>query len=232
MCRSHRSRSCPSRRATSRRTLSRPPTRPRPTTPAAPASRLPVCPVRQSERRCRSRRPATSCSARSAAAAWGVVFRARDLSLNRDVAVKLLQDKYAPGSLAAKRFTEEARITGQLQHPGIPPVHQVGTFPDGRPFLVMKLIKGHTLADILASRERERPEGDSPEVSRGSLVAVFEQVCQAVAYAHNRGVIHRDLKPANVMVGAFGEVQVMDWGLAKFRADGRADTAEAATAST
>src|SRR5262245_53723616 len=152
----------------------------------------------------------------------GIVFRARDTRLNRDVAVKVLQDKYAPGSMAARRFTEEAQITGQLQHPGIPPVHEVGTLSDGRPFLVMKLIKGRTLADILA-------DGTS---TRGNLVAAFEQVCQAVAYAHNRGVIHRDLKPHNVMVGQFGEVQVMDWGLAKFRTDTRAESAGAATAST
>src|SRR5262249_22198278 len=125
-------------------------------------------------------------------------------------------------SLVGRRFLNEARITGQLQHPGIPPVHEVGELPDGRPFLVMKLIKGRTLADILA---------DGTE-SRGALVAAFEQVCQAVAYAHNHGVVPRDLKPANVMAGAFGEVQVMDWGLAKFRAETRADSAEATVAST
>jgi serine/threonine protein kinase len=152
----------------------------------------------------------------------GVVYRARDIRLGRDVAVKLLQEKYTAGSLAARRFIDEARITGQLQHPAIPPVHQVGELPDGRPFLAMKLIKGRTLATILEARS----------LSRGALVAVFEQVCQAVAYAHNHGVVHRDLKPGNVMVGAFGEVQVMDWGLAKFRNDARAESAEAATAST
>jgi len=135
----------------------------------------------------------------------GVVYRARDRAFDRDVAVKLLQDRYPSGSPVARRFLDEARITGQLQHPAIPPVHQLGTLPDGRPFLVMKLIKGDTLADLLAAAP-----GD-----RGRFVAVFAQVCQAVAYAHARKVIHRDLKPANVMVGAFGEVQVMDWGLAK-----------------
>jgi Flp pilus assembly protein TadD/serine/threonine protein kinase len=152
----------------------------------------------------------------------GVVYRGRDLTLSRDVAVKLLQDRYALTSLAGRRFVDEAKITGQLQHPGIPPVHEVGELPDGRPFLVMKLIKGRTLAKLIL-------EGSE---NRGSLVAAFEQVCQAVAYAHNHGVVHRDLKPANVMVGAFGEVQVMDWGLAKFRAETRADSAEASIAST
>jgi tetratricopeptide (TPR) repeat protein len=143
----------------------------------------------------------------------GVVYRARDLSLERDVAVKVLALKFAPGSAVAKRFLTEARITGQLQHPGIPAVHQVGTLPDGRPFLAMKLIRGRTLDAMLK---------DQAGTDRGRLVAVFEQICQALAYAHAHRVIHRDLKPSNVMVGAFGEVQVMDWGLAKVLACGAA----------
>jgi tetratricopeptide (TPR) repeat protein len=143
----------------------------------------------------------------------GVVYRARDRSLDRDVAVKLLQDRYPADSHAARRFLDEARITAQLQHPGIPPVHEVGVLPDGRPFLAMKLIKGRTLGELL--KERADPSAD-----RGRFLAVFEQVCQAVGYAHAHQVIHRDLKPSNVMVGAFGEVQVMDWGLAKLLAGG------------
>lgn len=135
----------------------------------------------------------------------GVVFRAREIAFDRDVAIKLLSDHFPHDSPAARRFIDEARITGQLQHPAIPPVHHIGATPDRRPFLVMKLIKGDTLSELLA--------GDSAD--RGRFVAVFAQVCHAVAYAHARNVIHRDLKPANVMVGAFGEVQVMDWGLAK-----------------
>src|SRR5262245_13790096 len=138
----------------------------------------------------------------------GVVYRARDLSLDRDVAVKLLQDSYPADSPVARRFTDEARITAQLQHPGVPAVYRVGALPDGRPFLAMKLIKGRTLA----ARLGERPD---PAADRGRFVAIFEQVCQALAYAHSLRVIHRDLKPSNVMVGKFGEVQVMDWGLAK-----------------
>jgi tRNA A-37 threonylcarbamoyl transferase component Bud32/tetratricopeptide (TPR) repeat protein len=138
----------------------------------------------------------------------GVVYRARDASLDRDVAVKVLQYRAAPNSSAARRFLDEARITAQLQHPGIPAVHQVGALPDGRPFLAMKLIKGRTLDEL----SRERPD---PSADLGRFVAVFENIAQAVGYAHSRGVIHRDLKPANLMVGAFGEVQVMDWGLAK-----------------
>src|SRR5262249_29890403 len=119
-----------------------------------------------------------------------------------------LQQEFAPDSGIARRFADEARITAQLQHPGIPPVHDLGTLPDGRPFLAMKLIKGQNLNQLLAD------PADVP-AERGRLVAVVEQVCQALAYAHSHGVVHRDLKPANVMVGAFGEVQVMDWGLAK-----------------
>jgi tetratricopeptide (TPR) repeat protein len=138
----------------------------------------------------------------------GIIHRATDTVLGREVAVKVLLEKYTPESWAAVRFAGEARITGQLQHPSIPPVHDLGTLPDGRPFLAMKLIKGRTLDENLKA-------GPDPASDRGRFVAVFEQVCQALAYAHSHDVIHRDLKPANVMVGAFGEVQVMDWGLAK-----------------
>jgi tetratricopeptide (TPR) repeat protein len=138
----------------------------------------------------------------------GVICRAIDTTLGREVAVKALQDRFAPSSGTARRFADEARITAQLQHPAIPPVHDYGTLPDGRPFLAMKLIKGSTLDDLLSQRADAAAE-------RGRFVAVFEQVCQAVAYAHAHQVIHRDLKPSNIMVGAFGEVQVMDWGLAK-----------------
>jgi serine/threonine protein kinase len=138
----------------------------------------------------------------------GVVYRATDLALGREVAIKVLQDRFDPRSETARRFLAEARITAQLQHPGIPAVHRVGTLPDGRPFLAMKLIKGRTLDVLFKEGRTER------------LLAAFEHVCQAVAYAHDHKVIHRDLKPSNVMVGAFGEVQVMDWGLAKILTDG------------
>jgi serine/threonine-protein kinase len=109
---------------------------------------------------------------------------------------------------AEQRFLREARLTGALQHPGIVPVHNLGRLADGRLFYTMKLVRGRTLAELL------RDEPDGPE-RLPRLLAVVEKVCQAVAYAHSRGVIHRDLKPSNVMVGQFGEVQVMDWGLAK-----------------
>jgi tetratricopeptide (TPR) repeat protein len=138
----------------------------------------------------------------------GVVYCARDESLGRDVAVKVLHQRYLGDPLVSQRFVDEARITAQLQHPGIPPVFEVGRLDDERPYLAMKLIKGRTLEDLL----KERTELAS---DRGRFLAVFQQVCQAVGYAHSKHILHRDLKPANVMVGAFGEVQVMDWGLAK-----------------
>src|SRR5262249_19247012 len=145
----------------------------------------------------------------------GVVYCACDESLGRDVAVKVLHERYSASSLVGQRFVDEARITAQLQHPGIPPVFEVGRLDDGRPYLAMKLINGRTLADLL--KERRDPASD-----RGRFLAMFEQICQAVAFAHSKHVLHRDLKPANVMVGAFGEVQVMDWGLAKLISPGRA----------
>jgi tetratricopeptide (TPR) repeat protein len=144
----------------------------------------------------------------------GVVYRARDLGMNREVAVKILLDKFAPDSTTAERFVCEAQITGQLQHPGIPAVYHVGRLADGRPFLAMKLIKGETLNVLL---KRGRPP---------NALAVFEAIAQAVGYAHAHEVIHRDLKPGNVMVGSFGEVQVMDWGLAKVLARGAASRGE------
>jgi tetratricopeptide (TPR) repeat protein len=135
----------------------------------------------------------------------GVVYRARDRLLNRVVGLKTLIST-EPDEPIVQRFCAEAHITGQLQHPNIPPVHDLGTLPDGRPFLAMKLVNGRTLAAILA--DPARPADFDP------LVAL-EFVCQAMGYAHGERVIHRDLKPSNVMVGAHGEVQVMDWGIAR-----------------
>lgn len=142
----------------------------------------------------------------------GVVYRAFDPSFGRDVAIKLIHEHYARRPAAARRFIDEAQITGKLQHPGIPPVHELGTLPDGRPFLAMKLIQGRTLAALIDDAFSEQTP-TAAEHSR--LLVIFESICQSVAYAHSRGVIHRDLKPLNIMVGEFGEVQVMDWGLAK-----------------
>jgi eukaryotic-like serine/threonine-protein kinase len=138
----------------------------------------------------------------------GDVYRALDTALGWEVALKVLHERFAPDSAAVRQFIDAAQIMGQLQHPGIPPVHDIGALPDGRPFFVMKLIRGRTLQDVLD----ERPD---PVAERDRFLAVFEQVCQTVAYAHAKGVIHRDLKPAHVMIGAFGEVQVLGWGAAR-----------------
>jgi tetratricopeptide (TPR) repeat protein len=138
----------------------------------------------------------------------GVVLRGRDRDLGRDLAFKVLRPDLADRPGVVQRFVEEAQLSSQLQHPGIVPVHDLGRFADGRPYFAMKLVNGHTLAALLTDRP-------NPAADRGRFVRHFLQVCQAVAYAHARGVVHRDLKPANVMVGAFDEVLVMDWGLAK-----------------
>ena len=139
----------------------------------------------------------------------GAILKGRDTDLGRDLAIKVLLDSHKDKPDVIQRFVEEAQIGGQLQHPGIAPVYELGQFADKRPFFSMKLVKGQTLAD------REDATED-----RGKFIGIFEQVCQTMAYAHSRGVIHRDLKPANIMVGAFGEVQVMDWGLAKVLSSG------------
>jgi tetratricopeptide (TPR) repeat protein len=138
----------------------------------------------------------------------GAVFMGRDVDLGRDLAVKVLLEQHRDRPEFVRRFVEEAQIGGQLQHPGVVPVYELGGFADRRPFFAMKLVKGETLAALLKGRN-----GPSDDPAR--FLGIFAQVCQTVAYAHARGVIHRDLKPANIMVGRFGEVQVMDWGLAK-----------------
>jgi len=144
----------------------------------------------------------------------GAVLKGRDPDLGRDLAVKVLLESHQDKPELVRRFVEEAQIGGQLQHPGIVPVYELGAFADRRPYFTMKLVKGRTLASLLA--ERQSSAHDLPR-----FLPIFEAICQTVAYAHARGVIHRDLKPTNVMVGSFGEVQVMDWGLAKVLKEGR-----------
>jgi tetratricopeptide (TPR) repeat protein len=154
----------------------------------------------------------------------GIVLRGRDPELGRELAVKLLRPEHRGNAGLERRFLEEAQIAGQLQHPGVVPIYELGKFPDERPYFTMKLIKGRTLAEMLAERDVglvcEVPDSEearcksAPQDLRRFLT-IFEQVCQTLAYVHDKGVIHRDLKPANIMIGAFGEVQIMDWGLAK-----------------
>ena len=138
----------------------------------------------------------------------GAILKGRDTDLGRDLAVKVLLEKHRDNLGLVRRFVEEAQIGGQLQHPGIVPVYELGCFDDHRPYFTMKLVNGRTLAAMLEARQNLAHD-------RPRLLSIFEAVCQTMAYAHARGVIHRDLKPGNVIVGSFGEVQVMDWGLAK-----------------
>lgn len=151
--------------------------------------------------------------------AMGVVERRYDRVLRREVATKTLEGSGAGGS---QTFIEEAQITAQLEHPNIVPVHELGTLPDGKPYFTMKLVKGTTLDNWLARELLDRSSFEQ----LGAAIEVFMKVCDALSFAHARGVVHGDLKPGNIMVGAFGEVYVMDWGLALLMPEAR-DTPEA-----
>lgn len=136
----------------------------------------------------------------------GAIIQGRNTNLGRDLAIQVMLDTHRKKPDVIQRIGEEAQCGGQLQHPSIAPVYELGQFADQRPFFTMKLVQGQTLAAILAARK-------GPSVDHPKLLGIFEQICQTMAYAHNKGVIHRDLKPTNIMVGEFGEVQVMNWGL-------------------
>jgi serine/threonine-protein kinase len=140
----------------------------------------------------------------------GSVYLARDRALDRRVAMKVvsLPEPVGGSGLAGERLTREARILAGLEHPGLVPVHDAGILADGRPYYVMKWIRGTRLDAYL---QTPRTEADR--------LRIFARICDAVAFAHTSGVIHRDLTPANIMVGAFGEVLVLDWGLARIRFD-------------
>jgi eukaryotic-like serine/threonine-protein kinase len=143
----------------------------------------------------------------------GEVRTFRDARVGREVAMKVLRDRKIVGKVAAARFVREARVQGQLEHPAIVPVYDIGHTPDGAAYFTMKRVRGHTLADVIDALHA----GDAVMASRYNrrkLLSAFTQVCLAVDFAHRAGVLHRDLKPANVMLGDFGEVYVLDWGLA------------------
>jgi serine/threonine-protein kinase len=146
----------------------------------------------------------------------GEVRLCRDRVIGREVALKaVLRPHAAKGELRA-RFIREARVQGQLEHPAIVPVYDFGTDADGQPFFTMKRVRGVTLERVIDALQR----GDAATArlySRHKLLAAFVQVCLAIDFAHERGVIHRDLKPSNVMLGGYGEVYVLDWGVAKVR---------------
>jgi len=145
----------------------------------------------------------------------GAIYRAKQGTLEREVAVKVMTGEAASPEMA-KRFRREALVLGRLAHPNIVPIYDIGTDDEGQLYYTMKLVKGRTLQHILT----DLGKGEEEEVRRHSLVSlltIFRKVCDALAFAHSQGVLHRDLKPENVMVGEFGEVMVMDWGLAKIQ---------------
>jgi serine/threonine protein kinase len=141
----------------------------------------------------------------------GLVRRAWDPELGRHVAVKVIRPAFAADPATRERFRQEARITGQLQHPAVVPVHQLARGPEGDPIFAMKLVEGRTFSEHL----RSLPPPPWPTATLDEVLRVLIRVCDAVAYAHAQGVVHRDLKPENVMVGSFGQVYVMDWGIAR-----------------
>ncbi len=149
----------------------------------------------------------------------GEVFVALDEELNREVALKEIQGRFADLDDARTRFVREAEITGKLEHPGVVPVYGLGTYANGRPFYAMRFIRGESMEEAIARFHQadENPRRDPGERSLAlrELLGRFVAVCNAVGYAHSRGVIHRDLKPANAMVGEYGETLVVDWGLAR-----------------
>jgi eukaryotic-like serine/threonine-protein kinase len=141
----------------------------------------------------------------------GEVFSATDVRLKRQMAVKRATSTSAQD---LERFVREARVQGQLQHPSIVPVHELGLTPEGVPYFTMKRVNGVTLTEVMDQLKAGEPEA-TKKYTRRRLLGAFQQVMQAVEFAHSQGVLHRDLKPANVMLGDFGEVYVLDWGLAK-----------------
>jgi len=149
----------------------------------------------------------------------GVVFVALDSELHREVALKQIQPQHADDPTSRARFLIEAEVTGRLEHPGIVPVYGLGTSDRGRPFYAMRFVRGQSLKEAVESFHQadRRPGRDPAErtLALRQLLGRFIDVCNAIAYAHSRGVIHRDLKPANILLGPYGETLVVDWGLAK-----------------
>ncbi len=148
----------------------------------------------------------------------GEVFVAIDRELNREVALKEIQLRHAQDQESRDRFILEAEVTGGLEHPGIVPVYGMGTYADGRPYYAMRFIKGDSLKEAIAAFHAVEPLKREPgqrSLELRKLLRRFLDVCNAIEYAHQRGVLHRDLKPGNIMVGRYGETLVVDWGLAR-----------------
>ena len=155
----------------------------------------------------------------------GVVLKARDQRVQRAVAMKVLHSGHEFSADKLMRFVGEAQLTGQLEHPNIVPVYQLGLLADGQVFYTMKYVRGRTLEDVLEKVRLGDPD-TCKQYPLSALLTVFMKVADALAFAHSRGVVHRDLKPANLMIGAFGEVLIMDWGLAKRLAEETEPTPE------
>jgi serine/threonine-protein kinase len=155
----------------------------------------------------------------------GRVWLAHDTSLGREVALKELRPERAGQPTLSARFLREAQVTGQLEHPGIVPVYEVGKRPNDQPFYTMRFVRGRTLAEAARNYHQRRRWGEAGPLEVRELLTAFVSLCQAVAYAHSRGVLHRDLKPHNVVLGDYGEVMLLDWGMAKVTGAADDDTA-------
>jgi serine/threonine-protein kinase len=152
----------------------------------------------------------------------GEVFIAQDQELGREVALKEIRLGHADHPDSRARFVREAEVTGQLEHPGVVPVYSLGAYADGRPYYAMRFIRGDSLQQAIEAFHRADGPGRDPgerALSLRQLLGRFVDVCNAIAYAHSRGVLHRDLKPGNIMLGQYGETLVVDWGLAKARGE-------------
>ena len=145
----------------------------------------------------------------------GRIWCAEDIDLKREVALKDIRDSISDNAASRDRFIQEAEITGRLEHPGIVPIYALGQFEDGKPYYVMRMIRGQTLRDAIRDFHDENKELDTSSVGWRKLLNRFIDVCNTIHYAHSKNVIHRDIKPDNVMLGEFGETLVVDWGLAK-----------------
>ncbi len=180
-----------------------------PYTPSTAADPLP----REAPPAPRTRYVFQRCMARGG---MGEVWLSKDLRLNRDVAIKLVRAERAGEARVVNAVIHEARLTARVEHPNIVPAHDLGVTEDGRFFYTMKRVHGQSLSHILRGQAKGDPRAIE-DYSLNNLLSVLRQVCLAVAYVHSRGVLHRDLKPSNIMIGEYGEVMIIDWGLARLK---------------
>ena len=169
-----------------------------------------------------ARRPATASGSAyfgpTPKGGLGAVFIAMDTELNREVALKQILDSHADDPVSRQRFLLEAEVTGGLEHPGIVPVYGMGTYAGGRPYYAMRFIKGDSLKKAIEQFHADtslKNDAGRRSLELRKLLHRFTDVCNAIEYAHSRGILHRDIKPSNVILGKHGETLVVDWGLAK-----------------